>query len=148
MVSSAFLPVSFTFSAFTITMLSPQSTCGVNCGLCLPRRRLATMAARRPSTSPSASIRTQSFFTSAGFSEIVVFIILHLKLERGLSGFSRLKSSLLPCGIIIPRCRLEGFRQTRGRFPAQGPGRRGGGGEVAGEALPHRRAPQNRGDGG
>ena len=29
--------------------------------------------ARRPSTTPSASISTQSFFTSAGFSERVVF---------------------------------------------------------------------------
>lgn len=32
------------------------------------------MTASRPSTAPSASISTQSFFASAGFSERVVFI--------------------------------------------------------------------------
>src|SRR5690349_17294017 len=54
-----------------MTTLSPSSTCGVKVGLCLPRRMLATMEARRPTTRPSASIRTHFFVTSAGFCEKV-----------------------------------------------------------------------------
>src|SRR4051812_40937202 len=57
-----------------MTTWSPQSTCGVKLGLCLPRRILATIEARRPTTSPSASIRCHFFSTSAGFADLVVFI--------------------------------------------------------------------------
>src|SRR3984957_17920676 len=64
--------------------LSPPSTCGVNCGLCLPRSRLAMMDARRPSTTPSASISTQPFVTSAGFSEMVVFMAMALRFGGGM----------------------------------------------------------------
>src|SRR5690349_9983795 len=54
--------------------LSPSSTCGVKVGLCLPRRRLATREARRPTTRPSASISTHFFVTSAGFCEKVFMV--------------------------------------------------------------------------
>src|SRR3954464_1439321 len=57
-----------------MTTWSPQSTCGVKLGLCLPRRMLATIVARRPTTSPSASIRCHFFSPSAGFADLVVFI--------------------------------------------------------------------------
>src|SRR5690349_21617943 len=57
-----------------MTTWSPQSTCGVKLGLCLPRRIFATIVARRPTTSPSASIRCHFFSTSAGFADLVVFI--------------------------------------------------------------------------
>src|SRR4051794_27286281 len=57
-----------------MTTWSPQSTCGVKLGLCLPRRMLATIVARRPTTSPSASIRCHFFSTSAGLTDLVVFI--------------------------------------------------------------------------
>src|SRR5690606_10406248 len=56
--------------------LSPSSTWGVKVGLCLPRRRLATRVARRPTTRPSASISTHFFTPSAGFCEEVVMVIL------------------------------------------------------------------------
>src|ERR1700733_5625954 len=65
----------FTLPALTTTTLSPQSTCGVNCGLCLPRSRLATTTARRPRTTPSASISTQPFVTSDGLREGVLLSI-------------------------------------------------------------------------
>src|SRR5690606_12271193 len=55
--------------------LSPSSTSGVNVGLCLPRRRLATREARRPTTRPSASISTHFFVTSAGFCEKVFMVL-------------------------------------------------------------------------
>src|SRR3546814_4398933 len=54
--------------------LSPQSTCGVKIGLCLPRRILATMLARRPTTSPLASISSHFFSTSDGLADTVVFM--------------------------------------------------------------------------
>src|SRR6476620_9742626 len=57
-----------------MTTWSPQSTCGVKLGLCLPRRILATMEASRPTTSPSASIRCHFFSTSCGLADLVVFI--------------------------------------------------------------------------
>src|SRR6476659_661410 len=57
-----------------MTTWSPQSTCGVKLGLCLPRRMLATIVATRPTTRPSASIRCHFFSTSAGFADLVVFI--------------------------------------------------------------------------
>ena len=102
---SALLPVMRTLSALTTTTLSPQSTCGVNCGLCLPRRRLAMMTARRPSTTPSASISTQSFFTSAGFSERVVFSIAVGSMRSGGGVWSEMPvgSRVPACGIIIPQ---------------------------------------------
>src|SRR5258707_58333 len=52
--------------------LSPQSTCGVNVGRCLPRKRRATIEASRPTTRPSASIITHFFSISAGFAVKVV----------------------------------------------------------------------------
>src|SRR5687768_742762 len=58
------------------TTLSPMSTCGVNVGLCFPRRRIATSVASRPTTRFSASIRTHFFSTSAGFAEKVFMIVL------------------------------------------------------------------------
>src|SRR3954469_2608957 len=57
-----------------MTTWSPQSTCGVKLGLCLPRRILATIVASRPTTRPSASIRCHFFSTSAGLTDLVVFI--------------------------------------------------------------------------
>src|SRR6476661_444662 len=56
------------------TTWSPQSTCGVKLGLCLPRRMLAMIVATRPTTRPSASIRCHFFSTSAGLADLVVFI--------------------------------------------------------------------------
>src|ERR1700716_1575189 len=61
------------------TTLSPQSMCGVKVGLCLPRRRMAMIEARRPSTSPSASISSHFFCTSA---------VLREKVFMGLSSVS------------------------------------------------------------
>src|SRR3954469_21568713 len=57
-----------------MTTWSPQSTCGVKLGLCLPRRILAMIVARRPTTRPSASIRCHFLSTSAGLAGLVVFI--------------------------------------------------------------------------
>src|SRR6476619_7008773 len=56
------------------TTWSPQSTCGVKLGLCLPRRMLAMIVASRPTTSPSASTRCHFFSTSRGLADLVVFI--------------------------------------------------------------------------
>src|ERR1700730_6246723 len=74
MSSLRLLPVSCTFSALTTTTLSPQSMCGVKEGLCLPRSRLAMIAASRPSTRPSASITTHFLSISDGLAE-KVFIV-------------------------------------------------------------------------
>src|ERR1700751_1832654 len=49
--------------------LSPHSTCGVELALCLPRSRIATIEASRPTTRPSASIMTHFLSTSAGLAE-------------------------------------------------------------------------------
>src|SRR5271157_4825117 len=65
--------------------LSPQSTCGVNDGLCLPRSRIATIEASRPTTSPSASIMTHFLSTSAGFAE-KVFIFASIMEKRSCTG--------------------------------------------------------------
>ena len=43
-----------------------MSMCGVKVALCLPRRRVATIEARRPSTTPLASITTHFLSMSAG----------------------------------------------------------------------------------
>src|SRR5436305_10380643 len=51
--------------------LSPSSTWGVKVGLCLPRRRIATIEASRPTMSPLASISTHFFSMSAAFAEYV-----------------------------------------------------------------------------
>src|SRR6266545_2477022 len=51
------------------------STCGVNSGLCLPRKRRAISAASRPSTLPLASTRYQSRLTSCGLAERVVMAL-------------------------------------------------------------------------
>src|SRR6266540_3154454 len=52
-----------------------MSTCGVNSGLCLPRKRRAISAASRPSTLPLASTRYQSRLTSCGLAERVVMAL-------------------------------------------------------------------------
>src|SRR5580698_1298209 len=65
--------------------LSPQSTWGVNVGLCLPRSRMATSEASRPTTRPSASIITHFFSTSAGFAE-KVFMCVSIEKERQMTG--------------------------------------------------------------
>src|SRR2546425_4041148 len=57
------------------TIKSPVSTCGVNSGLCLPRKRRAISAASRPSTLPLASTRYQSRLTSCGLAERVVMAL-------------------------------------------------------------------------
>src|SRR3546814_12637400 len=67
-------PVNATFSALMTMTLSPQSTCGVNDGLCLPRRMLAMIDATRPTTRPSASISTHFFSTVAAFADAVVLV--------------------------------------------------------------------------
>src|SRR4029077_14750362 len=94
-----------TLAALTTTTLSPQSTCGVNCGLCLPAEWLAMTTARRPKRTPSASISTQSFFTSAGFSERVVFSIgdRSLRVGGGIWGKSMVRSRVWPCGNNLPQ---------------------------------------------
>jgi len=55
----------------TIT-LSPQSTCGVKLGLCLPLSKIATFDANLPKVWPSASIKTQFLLTVFLFAEIVL----------------------------------------------------------------------------
>src|SRR5215472_14769953 len=50
----SFLPVTKTFSALMTTTKSPASRWGVYTGLFLPRKILATWAASRPKTAPSA----------------------------------------------------------------------------------------------
>src|SRR5882757_4918285 len=56
-----------------MTTLSPQSTCGVKLGLCLPFRRMATNDARRPRMTPSASTRIHflSFAAARGVTDTV-----------------------------------------------------------------------------
>src|SRR5215831_10458431 len=51
--------------------LSPVSMCGVKIGLCLPRMILATSAARRPRTMPSASTMNHCCSMSLGVAENV-----------------------------------------------------------------------------
>ena len=58
-----FLPVRRTLSALITTTKSPQSACGVNMGLCLPRRTLAMVVAARPSTLSFTSMTTQLRWT-------------------------------------------------------------------------------------
>src|SRR3954466_5882506 len=57
--------------------LSPSSTWGVKVGLCLPRRRIATIVARRPTTKPFASISTHFFSMSAALAEYVLMRSIH-----------------------------------------------------------------------
>src|SRR5438445_7653336 len=57
------------------TTWSPVFRCGVNVGLCLPRRILATLLARRPRTWSVASTTNQSPFRSAAFA-VHVFCLL------------------------------------------------------------------------
>jgi hypothetical protein len=69
-------PVTRSFAAFTTTMKSPVSTCGVYSGLCLPRSREAICEARRPSTLPWASTTYQPRWTVAGLAlKVVMFRI-------------------------------------------------------------------------
>src|SRR6267378_209899 len=57
------------------TTWSPVLRCGVNVGLCLPRRIFATELARRPRTWSVASTTNQSLFKSAAFA-VHVFCLL------------------------------------------------------------------------
>src|SRR6266404_7978 len=70
---SSLRPVSLTRAAFTTTTQSPPFKCGVNVGLCLPRRICATRLASRPSGSPAASTRNHRRVTSS-FLSVNVFI--------------------------------------------------------------------------
>ena len=62
----SFLPVKRTRSALVTTTNSPESMCGVYSGRCLPRRMLAMVTARRPTTWSFASITSQRRLTVAG----------------------------------------------------------------------------------
>jgi hypothetical protein len=56
---------------------------GVNSGLCLPRRRRETSAARRPRTLSVASTTNQSRRTSSGLAEKVFMVILTMYADPG-----------------------------------------------------------------
>src|SRR5690348_17759162 len=61
------------------TTWSPLFRCGVNVGLCLPRRIAATPDARRPRTWSVASTTYQSLFKSAAFAvHVFCFVIFWL----------------------------------------------------------------------
>src|ERR1700680_3535492 len=70
-----------------ITTWSPVLRWGVNVGLCLPRRFLATELARRPSTWSVASTTNQSLFRSAVFA-VQVFCLLKRFLSKSLPSMS------------------------------------------------------------
>src|SRR5260370_2775198 len=93
-------PLTLILAALITTTWSPVFRCGVNVGLCLPRRILATLLARRPSTWSVASTTNQSPFRSAAFA-VHVFCLL------------------------IPGCSVNHFHQCEapggGRFPRQAP---------------------------
>src|SRR5262245_27100670 len=82
------------------TTWSPQSTCGVKLGLCLPRRMLAMMVATRPTTRFSASIRCHFFSTSAGFTDLVVFISAFMGCDLLLETGKRHPRAALVSGLI------------------------------------------------
>src|SRR6187200_2477210 len=87
------------------TTWSPQSTCGVKLGLCLPRRILAIIVATRPTTSPSASIKCHFFSTSAGLADLVVFISAFMAFDL-LYGYERRHLMGAPmAGLIAAECR-------------------------------------------
>src|SRR5260370_4262473 len=71
----SFAPLTLTLAALITTTWSPVFRCGVNVGLCLPRKILATLLARRPSTWSVASTTNQSPFRSAAFA-VHVFCLL------------------------------------------------------------------------
>src|SRR5271169_412169 len=54
---------------------------GVKDGLCLPRRRIATIDASRPTTRPLASMRSHFFSISA---VLVEWVLPNMKIIRGL----------------------------------------------------------------
>src|SRR4051794_26568422 len=54
-----------------MTTKSPASTCGANCGLCLPRSRIAVWLASRPSTTSVASMTCQARVMSPGLGVYV-----------------------------------------------------------------------------
>src|SRR6266851_2921665 len=68
-------PLTLILAALITTTWSPVFRCGVNVGLCLPRRIFATELARRPSTWSVASTTNQSPFRSAAFA-VHVFCLL------------------------------------------------------------------------
>src|SRR5262249_51691083 len=53
-------------AALTTITWSPASTCGAHVGLCLPRSKVATSLATRPSTAPSASTTCHARSMSPG----------------------------------------------------------------------------------
>src|SRR5215472_4596840 len=67
-------------------------------GRCLPRSRSATMAARRPTTRPLASIITHFFCTSAGLAENVVMAITSRLTEGALSRPAAALTPRVICG--------------------------------------------------
>src|SRR6266851_2777510 len=69
-----FFPVRRILSALMTTTKSPQSSCGVKVGLCLPRSTLAMVVATRPSTLSFTSMTTQLRWT-VFLLPITVFII-------------------------------------------------------------------------
>src|SRR5579884_1626005 len=71
------LPVTAILRALMTTTKSPQGICGVNVGLCLPRRICAISDARRPRTCPSASMMYHCGSRSAALA-LYVFIMCHL----------------------------------------------------------------------
>ncbi len=138
---SALSLVITTLAALTMTTKSPVSTCGANCGLCLPRSRMATWLARRPRTTSDASMTCHARVTSPGFG-----VYVRTKMPSLLLGAGRHTSCASHRGYLWAadqvkrapggrRHRLRpsaGRRRTRGRparrrrRPARPAGRPGG----------------------
>src|SRR5262249_28037782 len=134
---ASFLPVKRILSALITMTLSPQSTCGVKLVLCLPRSTLAMIVAARPTTRPSASTRCHFFSTSAGLTDLVVFISafmgdrpFELKRERAALSGSAVGGHLSKPVPKVKQMRgfLDGYHDTRSREAvrraAAGPARR------------------------
>src|SRR5260370_8517402 len=80
---SSLAPLILTLDALITTTWSPVFRCGVKVGLCLPRRILATLLARRPRTWSVASTTNQSLLRSAAFA-VHVFCLLILSFSGSL----------------------------------------------------------------
>src|SRR5260370_424927 len=90
-------PLTLTLAALITTTWSPVFRCGVNVGLCLPRRILATLLARRPSTWSVASTTNQSPFRSAAFAVHVFCLLIHLRLNMRPARARRLVNHFHQC---------------------------------------------------
>src|SRR3954451_13994196 len=75
-----FDPPSAIFEALTTTTKSPPSTCGAKVALCLPRSRVATVTARRPRTTSSASMTCQALVISPGLGLYVDTVVTSFRL--------------------------------------------------------------------